>query len=319
VRHHESGRDGQEARRGQRRDLVAEIQAGLPDARIEASPGRLLVDTAEDASSVLAEVHGVLSFSPCRRCGIDDLAPAVVALAVEVIPPGTTFAIRVKRSGSLPEPSMSMAGRLGSEVLARLPDRRVDLAHPAVTLAIEIRDGHAYLFHTVTAGIDHRSSPPMTTGALRFIADQMLGRLAAWLRLLGHDTLHPWDHPDSWLLRTTRRDGRIILTRDGPLACARSVRVHWVGAADVIVQLADVIAAFDLDPDPARLFTRCPRCNDLVEAVARDAVLDRLPPAVAANHDTFRRCTRCDRVYWRGDHCERILARLATACAACRR
>ncbi|NIR36369.1 MAG: twitching motility protein PilT, partial [Actinobacteria bacterium] len=39
-----------------------------------------------------------------------------------------------------------------------------------------------------------------------------------------------------------------------------------------------------------------------IEAVARDQVLDRLPPRTRVEHDTFSRCGRCDRVYWPGSH-----------------
>ena len=40
----------------------------------------------------------------------------------------------------------------------------------------------------------------------RFVADVMLGRLARWLRALGHDTLYFRDAPDSRLLGSALRE-----------------------------------------------------------------------------------------------------------------
>ena len=55
---------------------------------------------------------------------------------------------------------------------------------------------------------------------MRYVCDAMLGRLARWLRLLGHDTLYA-DVGDAELLRLgeTRR----VLTRDRELACRGGV------------------------------------------------------------------------------------------------
>jgi len=315
VRHHEAGRDGQEGRRGQRRDLVAEVRAAVPDARISASPGRLVVESEQDAAPVLASLHGVLSFSPCRRVAVDELEAAAVALARDAVPARGSFAVRVKRGGA-PGSSMALAARLGAAIVTALPDRRVDLDDPDVTLGVEVHDGDGFLFERAVVGIDHRGAPPAAPPCLaepRFIADQMLGRLAAWLRLLGFDTLHPWDQPDSRILRTARAEARIILTRDRPLSQVRSVPVYFVQAEAIEDQLAEVVSAFRLVADDRRLFSRCPRCNRPVESVDKADVVDRIPPAVARLHESFRRCAPCGRVYWRGDHCARVVARLAAA------
>jgi hypothetical protein len=45
--------------------------------------------------------------------------------------------------------------------------------------------------------------------------------------------------------------------------------------------------------------------------VPKAAVLDRLPPAVAASREHFMHCARCDRVYWEGSHYARMRAALA--------
>ena len=55
--------------------------------------------------------------------------------------------------------------------------------------------------------------------------------------------------------------------------------------------------------DKADPFTRCLRCNSLLDAVAKEKILDRIPPKAKAYCDTFVRCRTCDKIYWKGTHC----------------
>ncbi|MDD5630127.1 MAG: Mut7-C RNAse domain-containing protein [Elusimicrobia bacterium] len=41
--------------------------------------------------------------------------------------------------------------------------------------------------------------------------------------------------------------------------------------------------------------------------------MDRLEPKTKKYYDQFYICPGCGRVYWRGSHCERMLARLKRA------
>ncbi|MFQ5904743.1 MAG: Mut7-C RNAse domain-containing protein, partial [Candidatus Binatia bacterium] len=49
---------------------------------------------------------------------------------------------------------------------------------------------------------------------MRFVADKMLGRLAKWLRIIGQDVAYGPHLSGYGLIRTARREGRLILTRD---------------------------------------------------------------------------------------------------------
>lgn len=49
---------------------------------------------------------------------------------------------------------------------------------------------------------------------MRFAADEMLGKLARWLRVSGHDVTYERYIDDGHLIRQARDEGRIILTRD---------------------------------------------------------------------------------------------------------
>jgi uncharacterized protein with PIN domain/tRNA(Ser,Leu) C12 N-acetylase TAN1 len=315
VRFAESGRDAQPERQGLRRDLAEVLAAALPGARIETASGRLIVESQRDAEDVLADLPGIATFSPCRRVARDELVAAALELAAEALPEGGTFCVRAKRVGDERGRSRELAVEVGRAIAAGVAGLTVDLRNPDAVIGVEARDGgDFYLFHRVVPGLDRQppvAAPTRAGGEPRFLVDQMLGRLAVWLRLLGFDTAQPLDRPDSWLLRLARQEDRILLTQDAPLARVTSVRIHYVQARSFEEQLAEVVRLFDLPVDPARLLTRCSRCNSRVDRLAAEAARLLVPPAVRDAHEDFFACPSCRKVYWRGDHCERILDRLA--------
>jgi uncharacterized protein with PIN domain len=71
-------------------------------------------------------------------------------------------------------------------------------------------------------------------------------------------------------------------------------------------QLLEIVCRFDLSR-LARPFTRCMRCNTVLQDVSKSEVLAELPPQTAAAHDEFRRCPGCGRVYWKGAHYRRMV------------
>lgn len=151
----------------------------------------------------------------------------------------------------------------------------------------------------------------MDPGPARFVVDAMLGRLARWLRLLGHDTLYDPSAEDRELARCAAATGRILLTRDRGLLARRLVtRGVLVEHDDLAGQLRQVSAACGLALDPARCFTRCPSCNAETVDAAPEAVSGRVPPYVLRTHERFRACPGCGRVYWAGTHRDAALRRL---------
>jgi uncharacterized protein with PIN domain len=77
-------------------------------------------------------------------------------------------------------------------------------------------------------------------------------------------------------------------------------------------QLREVFGRLGI-ADRARPFTRCLHDNAPLRAVAKEAVIARLPPMVAASQDEFSTCGLCGRVYWKGSHWQRMNAVLARA------
>lgn len=148
----------------------------------------------------------------------------------------------------------------------------------------------------------------MTEEPVRFVADVMLGRLARWLRALGHDTLYFRDAPDARLLGIALREGRRLLTRDAALA-RRARAAGLLDRSETLdAQLAEVVAAYGLHCRGP--MTRCLECNGLLLAADCAAVRERVPPYTLATQHEFRVCEGCGRVFWPGSHVAGILGRL---------
>jgi hypothetical protein len=150
----------------------------------------------------------------------------------------------------------------------------------------------------------------------RFVVDAMLGRLARWLRLLGYDTLYDPAADDRELARCAAATGRMLLTRDRGLLARRLVtRGLLVEDDDLATQLRLVASACRVTLDATRCFTRCLECNGETVEASRADVAGRVPPYVLRNHERFRACPGCRRVYWAGSHRELALRRLASMLA----
>jgi len=143
---------------------------------------------------------------------------------------------------------------------------------------------------------------------MKFIADNMLGRLATWLRLLGYDTLYVPHADDPELARLARAQDRVLLTRDVELTRRRGIKHLLIESEKVEEQVAQVLRAFKLSAREA--FSRCSECNQRLEAVSKESVRDMVPPYVFSTQGRFRRCAQCGRVYWRGTHWARMVAQI---------
>lgn len=146
---------------------------------------------------------------------------------------------------------------------------------------------------------------------LKFVVDGHLGKLAAYLRLLGFDTLWSSDPSDAQLAEVSAAQRRVLLTRDrGLLKRTEVTHGGLIHSKEPREQLSEVVARFDLRR-AARPFSRCLRCNTPLEPVPEESVADRMPPGVRGLYDEVFRCAGCDRVYWKGTHWHRMQALLA--------
>jgi len=137
-------------------------------------------------------------------------------------------------------------------------------------------------------------------GILRFAADVMLGRTARWLRLLGRDTFYSPDIADDALLMKSLLEHRMLLTRDTRLARYAGAAVYLVRANDLWAQLREICNHFAIEPKLS--LDICPLCNGMLRAVAKDAVVDRVPRYTFLTHNEFYECGACGQIYWEGSH-----------------
>lgn len=140
----------------------------------------------------------------------------------------------------------------------------------------------------------------------RFVLDNHLGRLAAYLRMLGFDTIYHNRFEDSELVEVASTDTRILLTRDRQLLMHKIIHYgHCMRSLDPQEQLVEVLVHFDL-AGAVRPFQRCLLCNHPLESVAKEEIIDRLEPLTKHYYDEFKQCSHCHQVYWKGSHFERM-------------
>lgn len=140
----------------------------------------------------------------------------------------------------------------------------------------------------------------------RFVLDAHLGKLSAHLRLMGFDTLYRNDYGDVELAAISKDEHRILLTKDrGLLKRGAVTHGYYIRETAARRQLIEVLRRFDLAGSLAP-FTRCLRCNGLLEDVEKGDVAGQVPPRSRDHCDEFRRCDTCAQVYWNGSHYRRM-------------
>ncbi len=152
--------------------------------------------------------------------------------------------------------------------------------------------------------------PAVAPGGVRFAADRMLGRLARWLRILGHDVAYGPHLGGRTLVRCARQEGRLILTRDTRLERDPELPPHLFVTSDHFrEQLRQVAAAVPIGGAP--LLGRCLDCNRVLDEVPRERAEGRVPPFVYQRHERFLACAGCGRLYWPATHRAHMLRELA--------
>ncbi len=150
---------------------------------------------------------------------------------------------------------------------------------------------------------------PLGPTGPRFLCDEMLARLARYLRAAGYDTrLAGGGAPDGHWIALARAEGRILLTCDRRLLEHKAAR----GVALRLPQGQLEVQALHLTRHCGvdwlwRPFTRCLVDNRELEPA--DASALRLPLRLQARN--LRRCPGCGRVFWAGSHHRRMRERLA--------
>jgi hypothetical protein len=148
----------------------------------------------------------------------------------------------------------------------------------------------------------------------KFIADNNVGKLARWLRMMGYDALSFEDRDDSKLIEIALNEGRVILTRDTQLVKRRLVasgrlKTILVEEDNPGAQLRQVARALNLNHH-FRPFSLCLECNQPLVPRSKADVEDLVPPYVFQTQNQYTQCPTCHRIYWRGTHWQAMVRHL---------
>lgn len=139
----------------------------------------------------------------------------------------------------------------------------------------------------------------------RWLADEMVGRLARYLRFMGYDTAYVRGLGDREVAELVHREARVLLTRDRDLS-RRVLGSLLLASPQIAEQVRAVHRAYPMLTFAVR-FDRCSLCNG--ELRPTDPVRHALPvPDVVEPSDSRPRfeCVACGHRYWEGSHTDRV-------------
>ena len=193
-----------------------------------------------------------------------------------------------------------------------VPHTEVDLIianGQSVGFSYLVQAGDRIAVYPMFESFDVSAEQRLRTRPLRnpkFILDVHLGKLAAYLRMLGFDAEYGRSSADAELAHIAATEHRILLTRDrGLLKHGVVTHGYWVRETDSRRQTAEVMHRFQL-AGAIQPFTRCMACNGTLQQIAKDQARGRVPQHSIERHQEFQRCSRCGRVYWKGSHYARM-------------
>ena len=142
---------------------------------------------------------------------------------------------------------------------------------------------------------------------IRFVAEDTLGKLAKWLRILGYDTIYEGDIKrnkahDPKRIRLTRRQS-VVSDKHGELRIFIESDHYWE-------QLTQVIRHLNIAKDDLKPFSRCIRCNDAIQHIDKAFVHGKVPDYIWETHHTFWTCPQCDKIFWPGSHQRQSMDRI---------
>ncbi len=142
---------------------------------------------------------------------------------------------------------------------------------------------------------------------MRFVVDCMLGKLARWLRLSGYNVIYA-KLTDEEILEISKKEGRIILTRDKLLhakACKYDVQSIYIHGSDVISQLQQLVHELGIKIQDSPEYSLCPVCGGEISEISKEEAKGRVPEEIIKNHRLYA-CKKCGKIYWKGMHWNKI-------------
>jgi len=144
----------------------------------------------------------------------------------------------------------------------------------------------------------------------RFFVDAMLGNIAKKLRIMGYDTKYLADIEDDELIRISKMDKRIIISKDKDLvsrAKKDELEAIFLKNNQEIEHFREIINNSNLkiikiDGERAR----CPKCNSKTELIIKKNIHKEIPKKVLEYNEKFWICKVCNKIFWEGTHIKNI-------------
>jgi uncharacterized protein with PIN domain len=144
----------------------------------------------------------------------------------------------------------------------------------------------------------------------------MLGKLARWLRMMGHDVKYSNYFRDDELLSVAKNEKRILLTRDFALyqqAVSKNIEAFYVEGNTESERLSEIAHRFGIPLEIDLEVSRCPKCGHSLSPVNRDNVAGKVEKNTLLYYHEFWICLNCGSVYWQGAHWTNIRATIDEA------
>jgi uncharacterized protein with PIN domain len=193
-----------------------------------------------------------------------------------------------------------------------VPHTEVDLIvanGQSVDFSYLVQNGDRIAVYPIFESFDVSTERRLRPQPLRnptFVLDVHLGKLAAYLRMLGFDAEYGRSLTDARLAQISAGEHRILLTRDrGLLKRDAITHGYWVRENNSRRQIAEVMHRFNL-ARAVRPFTRCMACNSVLRQISKDEARTLVPAHSVERYDEFHCCEKCDRVFWKGSHYTRM-------------
>ena len=149
---------------------------------------------------------------------------------------------------------------------------------------------------------------------IKFIADNNVGKLARWLRMIGYDTLLFKQKDDAQMIKTALSENRVILTKDAQfmkrgLVTNGTLKAIHIKQDDPKLQVQEVVKTLNLNYH-FKPFSLCLECNQALIARDKEEVQNLVPAQVFETQTQYTECPACHRIYWPGTHWQAMVKKL---------
>ena len=143
---------------------------------------------------------------------------------------------------------------------------------------------------------------------MKFLCDEMLGRLGRWLRAAGYDTLIiTGSLSDREVMDIALTQDRWLITRDRHFLQIKEGKdlVVWLHSNHMDDLALELSEKKDINW-MYRPFSRCMLCNGVL-SIAKEKDLFQVPEGVVLRGEEVTFCPACRKSYWQGSHTGRML------------